>query len=212
VARIDDFQHALEIAWETIGTRDLIEISHNAGVEQRELKGETKILLPFFQRFVTISCPARIIYCEDGGSPLSLQEQGLILHYLLGVRDIPLAGDSITYREIPSGEFYYQPFLQRAQFPFIRRFGADHPTFIKTAFHLGAMKSNMGDAAMIFYPFPKTPVTLVLWKGDEEFLPEGTILFDSSIKLFLPAEDIAYLAGIVVYKIMALAKMNNTLS
>jgi hypothetical protein len=43
---------------------------------------------------------------------------------------------------------------------------------------------------------------LVLWKGDEEFPPEGNILFDSSITGYLPVEDIVILAETVVWKLI----------
>jgi hypothetical protein len=50
------------------------------------------------------------------------------------------------------------------------------------------------------------PVVLVLWQGDEEFPPDGNILFDRSISKILPAEDIAWLAGMVVYPLAGIAK------
>jgi len=39
--------------------------------------------------------------------------------------------------------------------------------------------------------------------GRREFPPDGNILFDANIKDILPVEDIAFLAGTVVYKLMA---------
>jgi len=47
---------------------------------------------------------------------------------------------------------------------------------------------------------------LFLWKGDEEFPPEGNVYFDASISSYLPTEDIAYLAGAVVYKVIGMAR------
>jgi Domain of unknown function (DUF3786) len=37
------------------------------------------------------------------------------------------------------------------------------------------------------------PVTLALWRGDEELTPAGNILFDASISGYLEAEDITVL-------------------
>ncbi len=47
---------------------------------------------------------------------------------------------------------------------------------------------------------------LSLWKGDEEFPPEGNVYFDASVFSYLPTEDIAYIAGAVVYKVIGLAR------
>jgi hypothetical protein len=44
-----------------------------------------------------------------------------------------------------------------------------------------------------------------LWKGDEEFPPEGNILFDRSIIGVLSAEDVAWLSGMVVYPMIGRA-------
>jgi len=49
-------------------------------------------------------------------------------------------------------------------------------------------------------------VVLSLWKGDEEFPPEGNVYFDASVSSYLPTEDIAYLAGAVVYKVIGMAR------
>jgi hypothetical protein len=51
---------------------------------------------------------------------------------------------------------------------------------------------------------PLVPLALVLWAGDAEFPPNGNILFDrNSVKLF-SAEDVAWLAGRVVYPLLAM--------
>jgi hypothetical protein len=64
---------------------------------------------------------------------------------------------------------------------------------------IGELLSEPGDVAVKVLAFPKVPVVLSLWKGDEEFPPEGNVLFDASITSYLSTEDIAYVAGAVVY-------------
>lgn len=161
--------------------------------------------MPFFLRQVEITYPAGRISYEGGEDAPSFQEQGLILHYLLGASDIPPTKELITFREIPSGEFYYQPFVNRAQMPLVKTFGSAHVLFRKAGLNSGGKEADLGDVSLTFRPLPKIPVTLVLWQGDEEFPPTGNILFDANIKYFLDGEDIAFLAGTVVYKLMAQA-------
>lgn len=205
MARIDDFQNAINLARNKLPHRDPEEVCRNAGAELSVHNGAQNIIFPFFIRKVRISYPEGTVVYDEGADSLSSQEQGLILHYLLGVNHLPLTGDLITFREIPSGEFYYQPFLRRAQVPLVSTFGSDHELFLKAGKKLGGKEMEMGDASMTFHPFPKIPITLILWKGDEEFSPQGTILFDSSIKNFLQGEDIAFLTGTTVYKLMAIS-------
>ena len=204
--RVDDFLNALTLAREKLPSLNLEELRRNAGAEYSSLSEEKKILLPYLGRMVEVTYPeGKVGYCE-GNDNLSLQEQGLILHYLLGIKDIPCTGKLITFREIPSGEFYYQPFLKRVQAPLVTSFGSDQELLRRTGAKLGGKDGNLGDFSMCFCPLPKIPITLILWKGDEEFPPDGTVLFDSSIKSFLPAEDIVFLAGSLVYRLIALAR------
>jgi hypothetical protein len=203
--RVDDFLKALALAREILPTRDPAVIGRNAGAEFLHLNQGEVITLPFFTKPVTITYPEGQVEYEESEAKLSLQEQGLILHYLLGAQAIPLTNELITFREVPSGEFYYQPFLKRAQVPLVQTFGSDHELFRRAGQKLGGIDAKMGDVSLTFRPFPRTPITLILWKEDEEFPPEGNILFDAGIKHFLAGEDIAFLAGTVVYKLMAIA-------
>ena len=63
---------------------------------------------------------------------------------------------------------------------------------------LGGRKADYGDVAVTINTFRQTPITLVLWKGDKEFAPEGNVLFDSTISDYLPVEDIIVLSETTV--------------
>jgi hypothetical protein len=69
----------------------------------------------------------------------------------------------------------------------------------------GARPLNEGDVSVEVQALPMVPVALILWKGDDEFPPEGTILFDRSVSGILSAEDIAWLAGMIIYPLMGMA-------
>jgi hypothetical protein len=48
-------------------------------------------------------------------------------------------------------------------------------------------------------------VRLILWAGDDEFPAEANIVFDENIAEILSPEDIAWLAGMVVYRLISLS-------
>ncbi|MDO9586231.1 MAG: DUF3786 domain-containing protein [Syntrophales bacterium] len=204
--RTDDFLNAINLAREKLLFRDPDEICRNAAAELLLQNDKKRIVFPYFLRKVEVAYPGGIVAFSEGENNLPLQEQGLILHYLLGACDMPLTGELITFRELPSGEFYYEPFLKRAQVPLVKTFGLNHELFRRAGEKLGGKGAALGDISMTFRPFPQIPVTLLLWRGDEEFPPDGNILFDASIKNILHVEDIAFLAGTVVYKLMALSR------
>ena len=137
---------------------------------------------------------------------LPLFVQILILHYLLGSTCEAEEGKLVSYKELPGGELYYEPFINRSIRPLVHSFGQAPEKLLKAAQHIGGEKNTLGDVSVTIRVFPKVPVTLVLWKGDEEFPPAGTILFDESISQILHIEDCAVLAGVVVSRLKMLIK------
>ena len=157
-------------------------------------------------RPVTISWPD-FAFQQDSGEEIPIKQKILVLHYLNGSSSKELTGDWISYKDIPSARFYLDAFNRRAKYPLIGAFG-EHPDRLPLVAKelFGATTSSLGDVSVRIQAFPKVPVTLVIWKGDEEFSPDGTILFDSSIKDMLSAEDISELTSQVVYPLIANTK------
>jgi hypothetical protein len=136
-----------------------------------------------------------------------LQEQILILHYLQAGRQAALpSGAWVAYREIPGAAFYYAAFLKRAVDPLKKAFGQNLAGLRHAADRLNGVAVGFGDAGFDFRVFPKVPVRLIVHAGDDEFPAEATILFDRSIERMLSPEDIAWLAGMVVYRLISLSR------
>lgn len=203
--RVDDFKNTLEIAREAFKEKDPKIIALNSGaVYQVETKGSF-FELPFLNRKIKITWPEGEVIAPEGTKELSLQEQGLIMHYLIQATGAPLTNTWITFREIPSGEFYYSAFTKRAKDPLVQTFGQNPGLLIELGSGIGGSKREEGDASLCFQIFPRIPVCLILWAGDEEFPPDGNLLFDASISQYLSAEDIAVLSGTVVYPLIGMA-------
>ena len=136
---------------------------------------------------------------------LPIFAQILILHYLTNVREVVQTGRLISYKELPGGAIYIQPFANRSIRPLVETFGADPGRMAEAAKAIGGRSVKHGDAAAVVPVFPKVPVTLVIWGADEEFPASGNILFDASASEVLPTEDYAVLAGLVVGTLKGLA-------
>jgi len=130
----------------------------------------------------------------------------LILHYMMAETDVRPSDRWVAYREIPGASFYFGPFTKRAIDPLKKVFGNNLSGFSAASAKLAGKPLSDGDAGFEFQIFPKVPIRLILWEGDEEFAPEGNILFDESIGRILPVEDVAWLAGMVVYRLAALSR------
>lgn len=209
--RIDDYKEALRIAKEQIAGSNLHHVARKAGaqVETHE-DGEVEIHLEFLNSLCRITVNpenGNVDIVGSGGEEISLTDQILIAHYLLNASGEVATNDWITFRDIPDGHFYYDAFLKRARDPFLKVFGNAPELFEKVAPLIGGVQTeDIGDIAFSFQVFPKIAVKIVLWKGDEEFPSEATILFDRNISSYLPAEDIAYMSGGVVYRMMGIAR------
>lgn len=204
--RIDDFKNALDLARQAFRGKNPRRIAELSGALFQSNAQGSFFHLPFLNRDLIVSWPDGAITMPEGTKELSLMEQGLILHYLIQAKGTPLTGRWITFREIPSGEFYYSAFLKRAKEPLVAAFGADPPRLIEVGARLGGQERKEGDVSLFFQVLPRIPVCLILWAGDEEFPPDGNILFDANISDYLSAEDVAVLSGVVIYPLVGMTR------
>jgi hypothetical protein len=208
VARIDDYKESFRLATQQLMTANLhhrvrhagaeITVIENAGVDIRlPLLGEDFIVRVGAE--VEVVAPVR-----DG--EVSLPEKILICHYLLRASGDPPTGKLITFRQIPDGHFYFDAFQRRTRDPFLATFGTRPELFDRCAELLGGTRMATADVAWSFQVLPQVTLQLCLWKGDEEFPPEANVLMDESIIGYLPVEDIAVVSGMLVYRLMAMAR------
>ena len=137
---------------------------------------------------------------------LPIFAQILILHYLANTKPVTEEGKLISYKELPGGNIYIQPFTNRAIRPLVQQFGDNPASLIEVASEIGGEPVRHGDAAVLVRAFPRVPVTMVVWGGDDEFPASGNILFDVSAGSVLHTEDFAVLASFVVATMKRLAQ------
>lgn len=119
----------------------------------------------------------------------------VILHYLLTATGMPLSGQIISFKEVPGGMIYLEPFQGRVLGGLVAIFGKNAGLLETCAEKIGGRKEKFGDIAVTLDILPSLPVTYVLWEGDEEIEPKGTVLFDSSAASYLPTEDLVVAAA-----------------
>lgn len=126
----------------------------------------------------------------------------LLLRYLTEVGAAEETEKFLTFREMPWGDVYLQPFsgriLKRAAFTFGTRIDA----FRQAAERIGAKKLPNGDAAYEFEFLGNYRLRLILWQGDEEFEPSAQMLFSANFVNFT-AEDRVVIAEIFITKLKA---------
>ena len=101
------------------------------------------------------------------------------LHYLTGARDIPIAGEWISFRELDAGEFYFPAFSARTTPKLLKVFGESPELLVTAARRIGGSGIDHGDAGVSIPSLPKVPVGVVVWRGEEGLPPAVTMLYDS---------------------------------
>ena len=204
MARIDDYINARKIAKETLSEQALTDISDRSGFEVID---KNCLRVPFLNRVYQVHFPDfEFTDQTDADIEVPIQEQILILHYMLAPAEHPLTGRWVAYREIPGASFYFSAFVKRAIDPLKNVFGQNLSGLSKTAALLYGRPIEPGDMGFEFDVLPNVPLQLIIYAADEEFPAEANILFDRNIAEILSPEDIAWLAGMLVYRLIAISK------
>lgn len=198
----EGYRQAVEIACGKLKEIDLEQQARNGGFAWKP-GGEIEI--PFFGKTYFIQ-PETCAFRSPEESVISLVTKGVILHYILRADGLPLAQKFITYGEIPGGLTYAGVFRRRVILPFLGAFGQDLERFKRVSELFHGVPALLGDAAFTFQIFPRIPVTLVLWEGDEEFSPAGKMLFDAAIDHYLDLEDVVVMGEMIVGRLKAAAQ------
>jgi hypothetical protein len=167
-------------------------------------RGENSVAIKYLNRNYRISIPGGEVSFTGSNEAVPLRDKILILHYFIRASGIPLTGKMITYKEVQEGINYYPTFFKRTIDPVLNNFKDEPQKLIDVARELGGKKTDYGDTAVTVSAFPYVPLTIVLWRGDKEFPPEGNIMFDSTIQEYLPTEDITILCEMIAWKLVKL--------
>ena len=154
-------------------------------------------------REFAIAHPGYAIRALDGGAVPPLPTQTFLLRYLLEGKNIKWNGQWKTFREMPWGEMYIQPYtgrvLTRAAFTFGTRIDA----FRHAAEKMGAAKESHGDAGYEFELVPGYRMQILVWEGDEEFPPNAQVLYSDNFETGFAPEDRVVAGDILISTIKA---------
>jgi hypothetical protein len=164
------------------------------------------IIIKYLNRSYKIGFPGGEITTVDSEEAVPIKDKIMILDYFTRAAGTPLTGNTITYKELRDGINYYPTFAKRTIEPLVTYFGDDPEQLVKTAASMGGRQADYGDIAVTIEALPRVPVTLVLWRGDKEFPPEGGILFDSTVPDYLTNDDIHTLCENIAWRLVRLLK------
>ncbi len=115
----------------------------------------------------------------------------LILHYLTRANDAPIKNKLISYRELKNGNVNYPAIVSKCIEPLVKNLSEEPVEQIKAAsLILDATIEKSADICVRIPLFPKFPLTIKIWLGDDEIRGSANVLFDESANHYLDTEAI----------------------
>jgi len=201
------YKLAYKLAGEQLaGINDLEQQCLKSGSECRATDSGQVIIVQYLNQSYQVTLPDVNISRRDSEEDVPIKERILILHYLTQAQGTRSTKKLIAYKELPEGIVYFPTFHKRTIKPLLDYFSQAPERLLDVAASLGGYKADYGDTSVTVNAFSRVPITLVLWRGDEECPPEGNILFDSTVSDYLTTEDINVLCEVIAWRLVKLLK------
>ncbi len=154
-------------------------------------------------REFAISHPDYGIRATDGSPVPPLPTQTFLLRYLLESQRSAWGGTWKTFREMPWGEMYIQPYTGRVLTRAAYSFSFKLEAFRAACEKMGAVKLPHGDAGYQFNLIGNYHIQILIWQGDEEFPPNAQVIYSDNFAAGFAAEDRVVAGDILISAIKA---------
>ena len=152
-------------------------------------------LLPVYNlRYLILPKEKKILRVERNDKPVEETLHPyfylMVLVYLTEAKDIKPAHTWISEKDLKGGSTFFRGPHHLEVEELTSLSGKDPDAFLKVGKSLGGSEILYGDKGFALEVFTKVPVAYILWKGDAEFPPKISVLFDSTIEFHLPLDII----------------------
>lgn len=182
---------SFRLALEELAKKDIQQQCQLAGATYKLThSGEVLISLLLINEVYEIRYPQGEVTCRGNSRQVNLIKKAILLRYLNNAKEAGIEEELVGFNQLPAGSFYNPAFSQGVGKPFIAFFGEQPQKLNWAADKLGGVNIPFGDVGVRVPFLPKVSISFVLWKGDDEFSPDGKILFNSNITSYLSTEGI----------------------
>ena len=205
------YEHAYELAYKLASEQlakidDIEQQCRKSGAHYQVIDSKRVITVEYLNQPYLITLPDIEISLKGSAERVPMRDKALILHYFISAKGTLSANKLITFRELPEGSVYFPTFAQRTSQPLLNHFGNAPHILVDTAEKLGGHEADYGDAAVTINAFIRVPITIILWRGDNELAPQGNMVFDATISDYLATEDITVLCEIITWRLIRYSK------
>jgi hypothetical protein len=178
-------------AWETLSCMDPERVIRNACVS---FDAESKIyrLKSFGHIFAVDVGKKRILSMTEGGevflTRLAYFFRLSALWYLVKAAETNPAGKLVKPSGLSGGDIFFRGTHVLPLEAVAKKYSHNKDGFIEKGLLMGGKKVDYGDSAVELCPFPRIPVTTILWLADEEWDSRFDLLFDNTCIMHLPID------------------------
>lgn len=187
---------ANEGLWEQLLALGGAETARRAQCQYSEENNRHTILLMNKEYVVNLS-EKRVVLAKDS-SEASFGEELCILAYLINSEDLPIAGKLAPAESLPGGQFFFRGLHKLPTEKLEEAFGKYPERLYEVMHELAGKRRDFGDAAVEFDVFPRVPLTVVLWRADDEFPARASILFDETAASQMPLDALGLAVNLAV--------------
>jgi hypothetical protein len=203
----NNYETAYRKASDTLSQFTIENIASRSGASVIDEGSCKALVLNFLEDEIHVAHPKISVSYNDKNQDVPMWAKILVLHYLNRANGAPARNEQITFKQLEGGLAYYPAFQRRSIIPLLEAFGTDPEKFLKAGAIPGGLRSALGKYALSFRAFPRVEVGFVIWEGDNEFPPTGSVIFDSSISDYLSTEDVAVLCNMISVAILKSARI-----
>jgi hypothetical protein len=194
----DNYEQALKIGLEIFSRKDPGRLADKA---RADFQGRS-VIVPHLNRKIALDVDTQRFSVMETGEEAPIWLAILTIHYLNNASGIPPTGNLKHFREFKEGHFYEPAFNRRTRDVLIDVFGNEPGLMLEAGKSLYGRIIQTGDAAVELAYFPCLPISCILWRGDEEFPAEASVLFDETADKFFSAEDMAVAGQMAVLELV----------
>ncbi len=197
---------ANEGLWQQLLKLDGQETSRRA--KCRYLLNPQRYVILLLNREYIVNLPEKKVLLAEHSSKAGFSEELCILAYLINSQDSPVANKLTPAQSLPGGQFFFRGLHKLATENLEEVFGQHPEGLYDVMDKFGAKRCEFGDASIELYVLPRIPLTIVIWRGDEEFGARASILFDETAAAQLPLDALWAAVNLTIKALVKAAKFS----
>jgi len=157
------------------------------------LADDGSVELQILGRDVRVLPDSLVVETNDGTAVHPVDEL-LALRYLAVERAVKPLGETISFRDLPGGQAYFEPAAKRTTRLLLDFIGNDLERLRKALGRYPFEETAIGDLGAVIHAIGRLDVTLVYRQGDDEFPATADLLYDRIIASVFHTDEVAALA------------------